>query len=81
MVGKPYNDETNARIELLLQCGVPPKQIAADEDLPLGQIYRKKRRLKAFGTVNPPPLIGQGHPRSLTREHEEAIEDFLDEYP
>ncbi len=36
--------------------------------------------MKAFRIVNPPSLIGQGRPRSLTREYEEAIEDFLDEY-
>ena len=60
---------------------MPPKQIAADENLPLGQIYRKKRRLKTFKTINPFFLIRQGRPRSLTREYEKTIEDFLDEYP
>jgi transposase len=81
MVGKPCNDETNERVELLLKCGVPPKEISETTGLSISQIYRKKGKLKAFGTVNPAPLSVRGRPRLLTREHEEAIEDFMDEYP
>jgi hypothetical protein len=36
--------------------------------------------LKLFGTVNPPPLSVQGRRRILNREHEDAIENFLNEY-
>jgi transposase len=81
MVGKPYDDQTNARIELLLKCNVQPKSIARDLKPSLNQIYRKKQRFKAFDTVNPPALIGSGRPRTLTIEQEEVMMDFLDEYP
>jgi len=79
--GKRYNDETNGQIEMLLSCGIPPRKIAADLNIDPSLVYRRRSRLQQFGTVNPPPLSVQGRPRTLNREHEEAIEDFLDEYP
>jgi transposase len=78
---KRYNGETNARIEILLKCGVPPAQIARNESMTLRSIERRKKRLEAFGTVDPDPLRVQGHPRSLTIEQEEIVADFLHEYP
>jgi transposase len=81
MVGQPYDDRTNASIELLLKCNITPKSIAEDLQSSLNQIYRKKQRLKVFGTVNLLPLIGVGRPRFLTIEYEEAMVDFLNEYP
>ncbi len=57
MSNKYFSDSANARIELLLECGVPPKKIAEDEKTSLSIIYAKKTRLKAFGTVNPPSLL------------------------
>jgi transposase len=81
MPGKRYNDETNGQIEILLSCGIPPRKIAADVNIDPSLVYRRRSRLNLFGTVNPPPLSVQGRRRILNREHEEAIEDFLDEYP
>jgi len=56
MSNKHFSDNANARIELLLKCGVPPKKIAEDEKTSLSIIYAKRARLKTFGTVNPPSL-------------------------
>ena len=81
MPGKRYNDETNGQIEMLLSCGIPPRKIAADLNIDPSLVYRRRSRLKLFGAVNSPPLSVQGRQRILNREHEEAIEDFLDEYP
>jgi transposase len=78
---KRYNDETNSRIEILLKCGIPPQQIAQKERMSLTSRYRRKRRLKAFGTVDPDPLGVQGRPHSLTVDHEEAIADFIHDNP
>jgi hypothetical protein len=65
MGGKPYDDQTNACIQLFLKYNVEPKSIARDLKLSLSQIYRKKQHFKAFGTVNPLPLIGAGRPGRL----------------
>src|SRR6266536_6310393 len=81
MSNKYFSDSANARIELLLECGVPPKKIVEDEKISLSIIYAKRARLKAFGTVNPSSLSVQGRSRALLREQEAAIEDFLEEYP
>ena len=81
MPGKRYNDETNGQIEMLLSCGIPPRKIAVDLNIDPSLVYRRRSRLKLFGAVNSPPLSVQGRQRILNREHEEAIEDFLDEYP
>ena len=52
MSNKYFSDSVNARIELFLECGVPPKKIAEDEKTSLFIIYTKRARLKAFGIVN-----------------------------
>jgi len=57
MSNKHFSDNANARIELLLECGVPPKKIAEEEKIFLSIIYAKRARLKAFGTVNFPSLL------------------------
>ncbi len=53
---KRYNDETNARIKILLKYGVPPTQIVQNERISLQSIKRRKKRLKAFSTIYPDPL-------------------------
>jgi hypothetical protein len=80
MVGQPYDYRTNASIELLLKCNIPPKSIVENLQPSLSQIYRKKQRFKVFGKVNFLSLIGAGRPRLLTIEYEKTVMDFLDEY-
>jgi len=81
MVGKPWSDQINAQVEILLKCSIPPKQIAEDVNLSISSVYRKKAKLEAFGTVNPAPLQVLGRPRALTREHEITIAEFIEDNP
>ena len=53
MPGKRYKDETNNYIKIFFFYGVAPKKIAADLNIDLSLIYRRKGRLKLFGIVNP----------------------------
>jgi hypothetical protein len=66
--GGEYSDNVNACIEISLKYGVSFKEVAADEKVPLYQIYRKKRRLEIFKIVNSLSLIGSGRPRSFIIE-------------
>ncbi len=79
MVGKPQSDQINAQIKILLKCGIPPKQIAEDINLSISSIYRKKEKLDVFGTINPTPLQVLGRFRAFTREHEDAIAEFIED--
>ena len=81
MPGKRYKDETNNYIEILFFCGVAPKKIAANLNINLNFIYRRKDRLKLFRIVNSSPLNVQGRRRALNREYKKIIKDFLNEYP
>jgi len=69
MPGKRYKDETNNHIEMFFSCGVAPKKTAADLNINLNLIYRRKSRLKLFKIVNPSLLSVQGRRRALNREH------------
>jgi hypothetical protein len=57
--------------------GIPHQQIAQRERMSFPSIHKRKKRLDAFGTVDPNPLSVQGRPRSTTIDHEEAIADFI----
>jgi len=50
---KPWSDQINAQVEILLKYGISPKQIVEDVNLDISSVYRKKAKLEVFGTVNP----------------------------
>jgi transposase len=81
MIGKRYNDTTNARIKIIFKYGHSVKKIMQDTGVSKTQIYRKKEKLEIFELVNPQPLIKQGRPKSLTKNIKEIIVDFMNEYP
>ena len=77
---KRYDPLTNDTIEILLKCERSVTEIAKITHVSASTIFLKKRKLRAFGTVNPIPLVKQGRPRALLPVHDEAIIDFLNEY-
>jgi hypothetical protein len=53
---KRYNALTNNTIEILLKYGRSVPEIAKTTHVSESAIYYKQRKLRAFGTVNPPSL-------------------------
>ena len=78
---KRYNALTNNTIEILFKCGRSVPEIAKITHVSESAIYYKQRKLRAFGTVNPPSLFVQGRPRILLPMYYNTIIDFLNEYP
>ena len=68
-----------AEIELQLGLGTDYKQIARSFNISLPQVYKMRSNLKYFGSVwvDPKQFVKPGRPKILTREHEEAVVDFL----
>ena len=74
---KPWSDQINAQMKILLKYDIPLKQIVKDINLDISSIYRKKAKLEVFGTVNSAFLQILERFRALTREYKDAIAEFI----
>jgi len=68
-----YNrDDVKNRVKILLECGLSIAEVQNETKVSTRSLYRYRENLRCFGSIDPPCLQKQGHPRALTPEMEEV---------
>ena len=75
------SDDVRLQIELELQMGNDPGNIAGWYDITASQVRKMRGNLLAFGTVAPNPgdFYKQGAPMKVTKEIEEDVIEFIED--